>query len=109
MMNTNTQKHFQWVIESGAVLILIGVALNFLVMQTLGSFDAASVILALFLGFWAFILGNSVLFFSSIWFFMRKRAVSAVTPTRQLEVREFAPVRLPALGHHRPCPGFPHI
>ena len=75
MTSSNTQKHFQWALESGAVLIVVGVALNVLVMQTLGSFDAASVILALFLGFWAFVLGNSVLFFSSIWLFMRRREV----------------------------------
>ena len=73
MTSTSTQKHFQWAIEGAATLIVVGVGLNFLVMHTLGSFDAASVILALFLGFWAFVLGNSVLFFSSIWLFMRKR------------------------------------
>ena len=72
-MSTNTQKHFRWVVESAAVLVIIGVGLNFLVMHTLGSFDAASVILALFLGFWAFVLGNTVLFFSSIWLFMKRR------------------------------------
>jgi hypothetical protein len=73
MMSTNTQKHFQWALESAAALVIVGAGLNFLVMQTLGSFDAGSVILALFLGFWAFVLGNSVLFFSSIWLFMRRR------------------------------------
>ena len=72
MMSINTQKHFQWVVESAIALIIVGAALNVLVMQTLGSFDAASVILALFLAFWAFVLGNTVLFLSSIWVFMRR-------------------------------------
>ena len=77
MMSTNTQKHLQWVIESGAALVVVAVGLNVLVMKTLGSFDAASVILALFLGFWAFVLGNTVLFLSSIWVFMRRRELKS--------------------------------
>src|SRR5215831_2785726 len=83
MMPTNTQKHFRWVVESAAALIFVGVGLNFLVMQTLGSFDAASVILALFLGFWALVLGNSVVFLSSVWLFMRRRDLSAKPETGQ--------------------------
>ena len=100
MINTNTQKHFQWVIESGAVLIIVGAALNFLVMQTLGSFDAASVILALFLGFWAFVLGNTVIFFSSVWLFMRRRDMSPEPASGQPEAQARAPIRLPRLCHH---------
>jgi hypothetical protein len=102
MTSSNTQKHFQWALESGAVLIGVGVGLNILVMQTLGSFDAASVILALFLGFWAFVLGNSVLFFSSIWLFMRKREMSAESATVQA-VREKQPILLQPVRHTQPC------
>jgi hypothetical protein len=71
-------------------------------MQTLGSFDAASVILALFLGFWAFVLGNSVLFFSSIWLFMRKREMSAEPATVQA-VREKQRIVLQPVRHSQPC------
>ena len=102
MTSTNTPKHFAWALESGAVLIVVGVGLNVLVMQTLGSFDAASVILALFLGFWAFVLGNSVLFFSSIWLFMRRREMSAVLATVQA-VREKQPLLLQPVRHTQPC------
>ena len=102
MTSSNTQKHFQWALESGAVLIVVGVGLNVLVMQTLGSFDAASVILALFLGFWAFVLGNSVLFFSSIWLFMRKREMSAEPATVQA-LREKRPIVVQPLRHSQPC------
>ena len=102
MTSSNTQKHFQWALESGAVLIVVGVGLNVLVMQTLGSFDAASVILALFLGFWAFVLGNSVLFFSSIWLFMRKREMSAEPATGQA-VREKQRIVLQPVRHSQPC------
>ena len=102
MTSSNTQKHFAWALESGAVLIVVGVGLNVLVMQTLGSFDAASVILALFLGFWAFVLGNSVLFFSSIWLFMRRREMSAVPATVQA-VREKQPIVLQPMRHTQPC------
>jgi membrane protein implicated in regulation of membrane protease activity len=88
MMSTNTQKHFRWVVESAAALIIVGVGLNFLVMHTLGSFDAASVILALFLGFWAFVLGNTVLFFSSIWLFMKRRDMTAEPASRRPQAHE---------------------
>ena len=101
MMNTNTHRHFQWVVESAAALIIVGVGLNFLVMQTLGSFDAAAVILALFLGFWAFVLGNTVVFLSSVWLFMRRRDMSAEPTSGQPEARQQAPIRLQALGHGR--------
>ena len=103
MTNPHTEKHFRWAVESAAVLILVGVGLNFLVMQTLGSFDAASVILALFLGFWAFVLGNSVLFFSSIWLFMRRREESGKPATVQAEIQEKQPLTLQPLRHAQPC------
>ena len=102
MTSSNTQKHFQWALESGAVLIVVGLGLNVLVMETLGSFDAASVILALFLGFWAFVLGNSVLFFSSIGLLMRKREMSATPPAVQA-VRENQPIELQPRRHTQPC------
>lgn len=70
-MNSTTNKHIQWALEFGGALVVIGVGLNVLVTQTLGSFDAALVILALFLGFWAFVLGNVTLVLSSIWLLIR--------------------------------------
>jgi hypothetical protein len=76
------------VVESAAALIFVGVGLNFLVMQTLGSFDVASVILALFLGFWALVLGNTVVFFSSIWLFLKRRDLSAKPAGGQPEAPE---------------------
>ena len=103
MTNTNTQKHFHWAVESAAVLIVVGVGLNFLVMQTLGSFDAASVILALFLGFWAFVLGNSVLFFSSIWLFMRKRELRSEQRAGHPEALEHRAIGLESQRLTKPC------
>lgn len=70
-MNTTANKHIQWALEFGGALVVIGVGLNILVTQTLGSFDAAVVILALFLGFLAFVLGNVTLIASSIWLLIR--------------------------------------
>ena len=101
MMSTDTQKHFQWVVESAAALIVVGVGLNVLVMQTLGSFNAASVILALFLGFWAFVLGNIVVFLSSIWLFMRGRDLNAKSVSPPQESRVHGAISLPALCQHR--------
>ena len=70
-MNSTTHKHIRWALEFGGALVVIGVGLNILVTQTLGTFDAALVILALFLGFWAFVLGNVTLVLSSIWLLIR--------------------------------------
>ena len=103
MMSTNTQKHFRWVVESAAALIIVGLGLNFLVMQTLGSFDAASVILALFLGFWAFVLGNTVVFLSSIWLFMRRRDLSEKRASPEAEVRRHVPRGFQPLPRNEPC------
>jgi hypothetical protein len=102
MTSSNTQKHFEWALESGAVLIIVGVGLNVLVMETLGSFDAASVILALFLGFWAFVLGNSVLFFSSMWLFLKRREMSG-EPAPLQAGREKQSSVLQHLRHTQPC------
>jgi putative solute:sodium symporter small subunit len=102
-MSTNTQKHFQWVVESATALIIVGVGLNFLVMQTLGSFDAALVILGLFLGFWAFALGNTVVFLSSIWLFMRRRDMSAKSASEQAEAHVPRQIGLGALRRTEPC------
>jgi hypothetical protein len=102
-MSTNTQKHFQWVLESATGLVIIGVALNFLVMQTLGSFDAALVILGLFLAFWAFVLGNTVLFFSSIWLFMRRRDTNAKSVSGQAGAHVPGQIGLEALRRPEPC------
>ena|SRR6476659_5552662 len=103
MMSTNTQKHFQWVVESATALIIVGVGLNFLVMQTLGSFDAGTVILALFLGFWAFVLGNTVVFLSSIWLFMRRRDMSAKSARGEAEAHAPRQSGLEALRRTEPC------
>jgi energy-converting hydrogenase Eha subunit A len=60
-MHTNTDKPILRMLEVAAALVMIAAGLNLLVMQTLGSFDAAAVILALFVGFWAFVLGTVLL------------------------------------------------
>jgi hypothetical protein len=60
-MNTNTDKTILRMLEVAAALVIIAAGLNVLVMQTVGSFDAAAVILALFVGFWAFVLGTVLL------------------------------------------------
>jgi hypothetical protein len=73
-MSTNNDKNVKRVIEAGMALVMIGVGLNALVMWTLGAFDAASVLLALYVGFWAYVLGTMALIVLSIWLvFMRKQ------------------------------------
>ena len=102
-MYAKTDENIQRVIEFGAVLVVLGMGLNILVMQTLGSFDAAAVILGLFLGFWALVLGTGVVVISSSWLFIRsKHAVSeAMTPRPEAEA---TPIGLHAAGRRRLCP-----
>jgi hypothetical protein len=76
-MDTNTNKNILRMLEVAAALVLISAGLNAFVMQTLGSFDAAAVILALFVGFWAFVLGAVLLMVSSSWLFLRRKFVFA--------------------------------
>ena len=101
-MNTQTDKNIQRVIEVSAVLVVIGMGLNILVMQTLGSFDAAAVILGLFLGFWALLLGTVILVVSSSWLFIRrKHAISE--PMNGKPAEAHAPIGLHAVSHHGMC------
>jgi hypothetical protein len=51
----------QWIIVSGAVFIIIGIALNAIVGQTMGLLSVAFVLLALYVAFWAFAVGSLVL------------------------------------------------
>jgi hypothetical protein len=76
-MDTNTNKNILRMLEVAAALVLISAGLNAFVMQTLGSFDAAAVILALFVGFWAFVLGTVLLVVSSSWLLFRRKFVFA--------------------------------
>ena len=101
MIDTKTQKNIHRIVASAIALGTIGVGLNILVMQTLGSFDAGSVILALYLGFWAFVLGSTVLLFSSIWLFMRGRVTS---PDLASAKPQADAIGLHSVGHRRMCP-----
>ena len=76
-MDTNTNKTIVRMLEVAAALVMISAGLNLFVMQTLGSFDAAAVILALFVGFWAFVLGTVLLVVSSSWLLFRRKIVFA--------------------------------
>ena len=76
-MDTNTNKTILRMLEVAAALVMISAGLNLFVMQTLGSFDAAAVILALFVGFWAFVLGTVLLVVSSSWLLFRRKIVFA--------------------------------
>ena len=98
-MSTNTHKNVHRVVESATALVVIGVAVNIVVMHTLGSFDAASVILALYLGFWAFVLGTTVLILSSIWLFMSRKVILSEPVSAKPVADEHGPVGLQAMCH----------
>jgi uncharacterized membrane protein len=101
MINTNTQKNVQRVVAGATGLGILGVGLNIVAMQTLGSFDAASVMLALFLGFWAFVLGSTILLFSSIWLFIREKVMASDLTKAKPQANAMG---LQAVGHRRMCP-----
>jgi len=101
MIDIKTQKNIHRVVASAIALGIFGVGLNILVMQTLGSFDAGSVILALYLGFWAFVLGGTVLLFSSIWLFVRGRVTS---PDPASAIPQANAIGLHSVGQRKMCP-----
>jgi hypothetical protein len=92
-MDTNTNTIILRMLEVAAALVLIGAGLNVFVMQTLGSFDAAAVILALFVGFWAFVLGTVLLVVSSSWLFLRIKFQFAGSPRSLAAPRLIQPYR----------------
>lgn len=92
-MDTNTNKTILRMLEVAAALVMIGAGLNLFVMQTLGSFDAAAVILALFVGFWAFVLGTVLLVVSSSWLLFRRKFVFAGSPRALAAPRLIQPCR----------------
>ena len=99
-MNTQTQKHIQQTLATATALVVIGGGVNILVMETLGSIDPALVILALYVGSWAFVLGNIGLILSSVWYFVGRRMWSEST-SGQPGAHEHAPIGVPPLAHHR--------
>ena len=92
-MDTNTNKTIVRMLEVAAALVMISAGLNLFVMQTLGSFDAAAVILALFVGFWAFVLGTVLLVVSSSWLLFRRKIVFAGSLRGQAAPRLIQPCR----------------
>jgi hypothetical protein len=100
-MHTQVQRNMQRVLITATGLVLIGAALNVFVMETLGSLDAASVILALYAASWAFVLGDVGLILSALWFFLKRR----VDPAEEANVqrREQALVPDEAARFTKPC------
>jgi hypothetical protein len=79
MMTITANSKIQRLIETGAGLVILGIALNVVVTRTLGSFDAASVLLALYVGLWAYALGSLLLIILSVWLFLKRKS-SACEP-----------------------------
>jgi hypothetical protein len=74
MMSITANKKVQRLIETGAGLVILGIALNVIVTWTLGSFDAASVLLALYVGLWAYALGSFMLIALSVKLFLTRKS-----------------------------------
>jgi len=79
-MNSKTQgngmlQRMGWVAGIASLLLLISVGLELFVQQTLGYSSAGTVILALFLAFWSYVLGLGVLLFLAMWCLVEWRRV----------------------------------
>jgi hypothetical protein len=97
-MSIKTQKNIQWVVASATALVILGVGLNIVVTQTLESFSPATVILALYVGFWAFVLGNTALILSAIWLFMSRKLIVPEPTSGKPRADDYEPEGLQALG-----------
>lgn len=56
-----------WVVGSASLLLLISAGLHLFVQQTLWHRSVATVLLALALAFWAFVLGLGIILFRAVW------------------------------------------
>jgi dolichyl-phosphate-mannose--protein O-mannosyl transferase len=80
LMNSKTRESGEcprtgWVVGSASLLLLISVGLELFVQQTLGHNSVATVILALFLALWSYVVGLGVLLFLAIWSLVEWRRV----------------------------------
>ena len=78
-MNSKTQGNavFQgigWVVGIASLLLFISAGLELFVQHTLGHSSVGTVILALFLAFWSYVLGLGLLLFVSVWWLLRWRS-----------------------------------
>jgi hypothetical protein len=80
LMNSKTRENgeFQWTgwgVGGASLLLLISAGLELFVQQTLGHNSVATVILALFLALWSYVLGLGVLLFLAMWCLVEWRRV----------------------------------
>jgi len=80
LMNSKTRENgeFQWtgwVVGGASLLLLISAGLELFVQQTLGHNDVATVILALYLALWSYVLGLGVLLILAMWCLVEWRRV----------------------------------
>jgi O-antigen/teichoic acid export membrane protein len=67
-------------VANATAVVFFGVGLNIFVTETLGAFGAASVLLALYLAFWSYVLGSVVLVALLLWLLMRKKLTFPKSP-----------------------------
>jgi hypothetical protein len=80
LMNSKTRENgeFQrtgWIVGSASLLLLISAGLELFVQQTLGHNSVATVILALFLALWSYVLGLGVFLVLAMWCLVEWRRV----------------------------------
>jgi hypothetical protein len=79
-MNDTACRRMMWIVTSATASMGIGIGLNLVVGQTLGSFSVASVLLALYVAFWAFALGSVALIAVTIWVLLTRKPLLPTVP-----------------------------
>ena len=79
-MNSKTRESGEfprtgWVVGSASLLLLLSAGLELFVQQTLGHNSVATVILALFLALWSYVLSLGVLLVLALWWLVEWRRV----------------------------------
>ena len=80
LMNSKTRENgdFQrtgWIVGSASLLLLISAGLELFVQQTLEHNSVATVLLALYLALWSYVLGLGILLFLAMWCLVEWRRV----------------------------------
>jgi hypothetical protein len=80
LMNSMTRENGEsrrtgWIVGSASLLLLISAGLELFVQQTLGHNDVATVILALLLALWSYVLGLGVFLVLAVWCLVEWRRV----------------------------------
>jgi len=89
-----------WVVVGASLLLLISAGLELFVQQTLGQNDVATIILALTLAVWAYVLGLGVFLVLTVWWLVEWRRVRG----KRAAMSRYSPLEPRSEGLEEPEP-----